>query len=123
MNNLLAGGGTGAGITNPILGGQLQTLIASDNGGATFLGVLIPRLITLVLTIGVIYFFFMLLMGGIAWIGSGGDKNAMESAKGKITNALVGIVIMFSVFAIAKLVEIFFGISILTLDIGSLVIQ
>lgn len=118
MNNLLAAAGDPAGvITNPILGNARFT------SGATFFGSFIPALIALALTIGVIYFFFMLLMGAIAWIGSGGDKGALEGAKSKITNALIGIVILFGVFAIAKFVETFFGISILTLDISSLVIQ
>lgn len=82
----------------------------------------VPNLLTLGLIIGALFFFFVMILGGIQWISSGGDKNALEEAKHKITNALIGIVILFSIFAILKLIENFFGISILTLDIGSLAI-
>ena len=82
----------------------------------------VPYLITLGLIIGAVFFLFILIIGAIQWISSGGDKNALEEAKHKITNAIVGIIILFSVFAVLKLIENFFGISILTLDIGSLAI-
>lgn len=104
-------------ITNPVLG----TL--GNQTGVSFFQKLLPAAINLVFVAGAIIFFFMLIMGGIQWISSGGDKGGLEAARGKITNALVGIVILFSVYAVAKLIEIFFGISILTLDIGSLVIK
>ena len=107
----------GGKLTNPVLNTTLQ-----GQTGINFFGNLIPRLVTLGLIIGVLIFFFIMIIGAIQWISSGGDKNALEEAKHKITNAIIGIVILFSVFAILKLIENFFGVSILTLDIGSLVI-
>ncbi|MBI3397081.1 hypothetical protein HY045_01245, partial [Candidatus Woesebacteria bacterium] len=105
-------------LRNPLLSSTLQT-----DMGIAFFTKLISALISLGLVIGVIVFFFTLLIGGIQWITSGGDKAAVESARGKITNALIGLVVLFSIFAISKLLETFFGISILTLDIGALRIQ
>ncbi len=105
-------------ITNPLLKDTLQT-----KTGIEFFQSFIPNLITLGLIIGVVFFLFILIMGALQWISSGGDKNALEAAKSKITNAMVGIVILFAIFAVLKLIENFFGVSILTLDIGSLVIQ
>jgi hypothetical protein len=67
--------------------------------------------------------FFMFIWGAVSWILSGGDKAKIESAKGKITSALVGLVLMIATFAIVKLIETFFGINILSIDIGPLVIQ
>lgn len=104
-------------ITNPVLNSNLQ-----GKTGLQFFQTFLPKLLTLGLIIGVLFFFFVLVVGAIQWISSGGDKNALEEAKHKITNAIVGIVILFSIFAILKLIENFFGISILTLDIGSLAI-
>lgn len=75
---------------------------------------LIAAMITLALVVAAIIFFFMLVIGGIKWILSGGDKAQTESARGQITAALVGLVIVFSAWAIAQLVSTFFGISILT---------
>ncbi|SRR5260221_7170812 len=112
MNKLLA-----ETITNPLLGDL------NKNTGVSFIQQLIPALIGLALVGGSLIFFFMLIMGAIQWITSGGDKAALEGARGRITQALVGIIILFSAFAIVKLVETFFNIHILTIDIGSLKIQ
>lgn len=123
-NYLLAGSTNPDTITNPVLGPNLQDAIGE--GGASpawFFQTLIPKLITIGFVIGVVVFFFMLIVGAIQWISSGGDKQGLEAARGRITSALIGIVILFSIFAIIKLIEIFFGISILTLDIGKLIIQ
>ena len=103
-------------ITNPILGN------IKDYSGVTFFRLFLPRLLTLGFIIGAVIFFFILIIGAIQWISSGGDKQALEGAKGKISNAVIGLVILFAVFAIIKVAENFFGISILTLDIGSLAI-
>lgn len=50
---------------------------------------------------------------------SGGDKAGTESARGQITAALVGLVIVFSAWAIATLVGAVFGVNILSFDLGS----
>lgn len=114
MQNLIAQ----SPITNPLLKDTIRT-----KTGVEFFQSFIPNLITLGLIIGVIFFLFILIIGAIQWISSGGDKNALEGARSKITNAIVGIVVLFAVFAVLKLVGDFLGITILTLDIGSLTIQ
>ena len=120
QNNLLAGGGADywkEQINNPLLG----TL--GKKSGVEFFQTFIPGLVSLALIVGALIFFFMLVMGAIAWISSSGDKQALEGARGKITNAIIGLVILLSVFAVLNLIQYFFGIKILTLDIASLVIQ
>jgi len=84
---------------------------------------LIPNLITLALVGITIVFFFMLLFGGAQWVLSGGDKANIEKARGRVTMALVGIVIAFSAWAILGIIEIFFDITLTTFDIGALIIQ
>lgn len=109
-------------ITNPLLSPFLKGILKAE-GGIGLLRILLPNFIGLAFIIGSIIFLFIIIVGAIQWISSGGDKNAIESARSKITNAVVGIFILFSVYGIIFLVENFFGISILTLDIYSLVIQ
>lgn len=58
----------------------------------------------------VVICFFFLLYGGIKWITSAGDKEALMKAQKTVTAALVGLVITFSVWAIIRLVKFFFGI-------------
>lgn len=62
----------------------------------------------------VIRFFFIiaglmamlyLLLGAFAWITSGGNKEAVDKARDKIMNAVIGIVLVFAVLAIVGLIE------------------
>jgi len=106
-------------IDNPALKG---TSLEGKTGTSFFSGFL-PSLIGLVLVAGSIIFFGVFVMGAIQWITSGGDKQALEGARAKITNGLIGVVLLFISFAVMKLIENFFGINILTIDFGPLVIQ
>jgi hypothetical protein len=70
--------------------------------------------IQLILVLAAVLFFFLLVIGGIKWITSGGDKGQTEAARNQITAALVGLVIVFAAWAIVQLVETFFGVTILS---------
>ncbi len=105
-------------INNPVIGPRLAAL-----NGVSFFQKLLPALILMALIIGVIIFFFMLIIGAVQWISSGGDKAAVEAAKGRITNAIVGLVILLSFFAITQLLETFFGISIIQLNLEPLFLR
>ena len=77
------------------------------------IGGIISAAIRLVLIIAAVIFFFILVIGGIRWIMSGGDKANTEGARNQITAALVGLVIVFSAWAIIQLIQVFFGVTIL----------
>lgn len=74
---------------------------------------IISGLIKIVLIVAALVFFFMLIIGGIQWMTSGGDKAATEAARGRITAALVGLVIVFAAYAIVQLINTLFGLDIL----------
>ena len=77
-------------------------------GDLTFGGI-ISAAIRLILIVAALVFFFILVIGGIKWIVSGGDKAQTEGARNQITAALVGLVIVFAAWAIIKLIDIFFS--------------
>lgn len=110
-------------VLNPALGSSLNNILQGGGGGQAFFSKFLPMAVTLIMIVGSLIFFFILVSGAIQWITSGGDKQALEGARGKITNAVIGIILLFSAFAVVSLLETFFGIKILTLDIGPLVIQ
>ena len=105
-------------IKNPTLNTTLQ-----GKTGVQFVGSLITTLISMFFVVGAVVFFFMLLYGGLQWITSGGDKAAVEAARGRVTNALIGIVVLFSVYALVVIIEIITGTNLLLLDIGPLIIK
>lgn len=66
------------------------------------------------ITVAIIYFVVYFILGGINFITSEGDKNTLDVAKKQITYAFFGLMIVFSIFAIVKLVGYIFGIDSLT---------
>ncbi len=75
---------------------------------------LVQAVIRVILVIAFILSFVFLLIGGLRWITSGGDEKAVSGARGMITAALIGLVIVLVAYALIRLVEQFFGFSILT---------
>lgn len=73
--------------------------------------------IRLVLVVAAVVFFFILVIGGIQWIVSGGDKTGVETARKRITNALIGLAIVFVAWAIVTLIYTLFGVNIFSLEI------
>jgi len=81
---------------------------------------LIPAFINLVLIAAVVLFVFSLLLGGLKFILTGGDKEKTAEAGRQVLNAILGIVIVFSSWAIISLIEQFFGIELTTLEFPSI---
>lgn len=102
---------------------QLNQNLGTAFQGAASLTVsgMVSGFIRLVLVVAGLAFFFILVIGGIKYILSGGDKAHTEGARGQITAALVGLVIVFSAWAIIQLINTFFGVNILQLDLPTAV--
>ncbi len=79
----------------------------------TEIGALLSAAVGTIIILAALIAFVYLLLGGIQWITSGGDKTAMEAARNKITHAIVGLVIVASAWAIMALVQNFLGISVI----------
>ena len=81
---------------------------------------LISAALNLTLIIASILFVFSLLTGAIKFIISGGDRERTDNAKRQVMNALIGIVLVFSSWAVIGLVSQFFGIDLLNFEIPTL---
>lgn len=97
-------------IENPVL----------PKGGLFDLGTLISNLIAIAIIIAGIMTLLYLILGGIQWLSSGGDKAGLEAAKTKITNAFIGLCLVVASWAIITLVSGFFGFSFPKITIPSL---
>lgn len=75
---------------------------------------IVRAIIQFILVVAFVLAFIMLLIGGIRWITAGGDEKAVGSARNMITAALIGLVVVLVAFALIKLVETFFGVSIIS---------
>ncbi len=82
------------------------------NYGKVALGFRIPN-ITQILTFAFRFFFIVagliallyLLLGAMAWITSGGNKEGVDKAREKIQAAVIGMILIFVVLAIVIVVE------------------
>ena len=118
---------------------MIGIVFAADDGNAfgnlgldetnmsfTNIGSLLGNIIIAAMVISGLMVFFYLIMGGIQYITSGGDKAQAEAARDRITYALIGLVIVVGSFAIIKLIESFFGLHILSPELpkapGSVVV-
>lgn len=94
--------------------------LCSQPGGANTLKIqnvlcnlTVPNLITFgiqaILVVALVLAFIFLVVGGIKWILSGGDKAGTEAAKGTVTAALIGLIIVFLSWMFLNLVLTSFG--------------
>lgn len=74
--------------------------------------------INLILVLAGLVAFFFLLLGGLQWILAGGDKEGTEKARKRITAALIGLVVIFSAYAIMILASQFLGVDLLQFNIN-----
>ncbi len=92
-------------------GGKMIDAPASvPTGGTDVLAKVIGNAINIMLIIAVFAALVFLILGGIQWIRSGGDKSQIASARSKITMAIVGLAIALFAFLIVNLFGVFFNV-------------
>lgn len=93
-------------VINPDLGGQ-----NADGGLAT--ANLMARLFQAVVMLGGLAVILFLAWGGFAWITAGGDKDKVEQAKNRITNAIIGMAVIMATIAVSLFLSSVFGYNLL----------
>ena len=73
---------------------------------------IIPILILLAFVLCAVVFVIILIYGGIQYITSGGDKGKLEGARGRIINAITGLIVLLILWLILQLINTIFGINI-----------
>ena len=83
--------------------------IDTGKGYATNFGTMFSSILNVVMLIAAILVFAYMIWGGVEWITSGGDKGKAESARNKLTAAIIGLVIVAASYAVVTLVVQFLG--------------
>lgn len=109
---------TSGGLTNPAIDSALGEGVEAASSGATFLSYFITIWRALI-TVGSLAVIIMFLWGAIDWITAGGDSGKVGKARDKITQAVIGMVILVGSFIIIGFVgQLFFeGFDLLNLTI------
>lgn len=106
------GGGKGLGPFGEIAGN-----LASDN----YLGLIkvtqaVSSVIGVMTIAAAIWFILIFLTGGFYWMTSSGDKAKLHEARERISNALIGLIIVVAGWSILALAGQFFGYDIVIKD-------
>ena len=108
INNLLAE--NLAPINNPVIPGFAGK---TQDDTPALLGKFIAGIVGIMLVVSTLLALMQLLQGGLAWITSGGEKSALDEARDRITNALIGLVIVFAAWSLYLVILRFLGISLI----------
>ena len=84
-----------------------------SNAWEVFRGIL-SLAIGVMTVVGFIWFFFLIVTAAISWMSSGGEKNKIQEAQKRITNAIVGIVLLVSATLLIRVLEVILGVNILS---------
>jgi len=100
----------------------LEDVNAAISTGVPFtrLGITMSVIIGVLTTVSFLWLVFKLLIGAIGILSSGGDKAKLSQARGNITFALVGFVVVISSYFVLKLIGFVVGFDFL--DMGELLI-
>jgi len=77
------------------------------------LGGFVSALLPIILVLAGLTLFILLILGGFGILTSAGSPDKMKAAQGKITSAIIGFVIIFISYWIARILEVMLGINIL----------
>jgi hypothetical protein len=78
-------------------------------GGLNSLGEGIGRLIPPAFSLAAVALVLYILIGGFKYMTSGGDKNAVASARAMITHAIIGIALLIMLFLILAILPQLLG--------------
>lgn len=66
------------------------------------------KVVTILLIVAFLASLIFIIIGGIRWITSGGDKGKVDAARGTITGAITGLVIALLAFFILNIITYLF---------------
>lgn len=85
------------------------------SGGLNYLAILVPRTLTIFLFVAICLVMIYIVVGGIQWIQSSGDKAKLTAARQKVTWAIIGFIVLLLSYGIVGAVGFFFRVNLLKL--------
>lgn len=85
--------------------------ITKPTQGFASLGNAISNVLTIAFVVAILVVLVMLIWGAFEWITSGGDKETVGKARGRIINALIGLAVLAIAYALARVAAQFLGFS------------
>lgn len=96
---------------------QIKVPTGIPVGGKGILSNVLSGLIALLLLIAFVLALIYLLLGGISWITSGGNKEALAAAKKRVTYAILGLSLALLSFTILYFFGDLFGLNLRRINV------
>jgi len=93
--------------------GKLGLEGSSASNAPTIFNSFISGVIGILTIVAGLWFIFVFISGAISMISSGGDKNALESARKRISSALIGLAVVVASIFLIELVGKILGINLI----------
>ena len=75
------------------------------------IGGILGAILNVVFYVGIALTIIFLIIGGIQYIMSGGDETKVAGARGHITNAIIGFIVVIGAFTIKIIIEKWLGVT------------
>lgn len=105
-------------IYNPVIG-RLGEWTSPEDWPGVISG-FFKVMIMLMIIIGIITAIGYFIIGAYTWMSAAGDKSRLQEAQHRLRDAIVGLLIIFSLFAVLRLLGEVFGIDLLKLPIPTI---
>lgn len=89
---------------------QAPTLFAST----------LSKIIGVLTVAAILWFVLQIILASYGWMSAGGDAKAIENARSKLTNAIVGLIVVFFALVLASVIGFLLGIPNI-LDVGGFI--
>ncbi len=99
--------------------GKLTTEGCEDVASFTCLEPMFGSVVRAVVALAGVALFIMLLVGGFKMLISGGDAKKLDSAKGTITNAVIGLVVIVASYLILLTIKQITGVNVTQFHINT----
>ena len=93
-------------VRNPLLPNEVHV-----TNPKLYFNNVIQSVFTIFFIVAVLYFFWHVIMAGYRLMDARGDAKKLEESQTDLTNAFIGIGIIFSIFAILKFIGTIFGLT------------
>jgi len=102
------------GNTNNDLGRYLNTSFFSNLSltSETF-AFLVSNIIGVLTVAGGLWFLVQIFSGVLQWLSSGGEKTALQNAQKRISNSVIGLLILVLAYALISVIGYFLGFNVL----------
>lgn len=98
-----------AAITNPIVTSATESNQESAKSGALLFEI-IGGVLQFMMLIGALIALINLVQSGLGWISGGSDSAKLETVRSRITNTILGLIILSGSFALWVIIKDFLGI-------------